>query len=96
MYKKEKNALLPSIWFATEIFRLIDVYLQDISYNSFVPVLGYLWGWKASSKIPVITGLENIDVSMKDLKAFSAAFGTPASAPLFDVFGVTPEAPIVN
>ena len=65
-------------------------------YDSFFPVLGYLCGLKASSKIPVIIGLENIDVSMEDLKAFSAAFGTTASAPLFHMVGVTPEAPTVN
>ena len=38
------------------------------------------------------TGLERLQPSRDDLKAFSAAFGTSASAPLFHMRAHTPEA----
>ncbi|KAM5357682.1 hypothetical protein ACJZ2D_016010 [Fusarium nematophilum] len=43
------------------------------------------------SRIPVVTGLESLDLSNDDLKAFGAAFATVCSAPMFHIVGITPE-----
>ena len=42
--------------------------------------------------MPLVTGLEGLSPTQDDLKAFSAAFGTSASAPLFHMRAHTPEA----
>jgi len=63
--------------------------------NCFYPVLGYLCGLRAEACIPLIVGLLEGGAKMPshdDLKAFSAAFGTSGSAPMFHIAGVTPEA----
>ncbi|KAH6603537.1 hypothetical protein Trco_008312 [Trichoderma cornu-damae] len=46
----------------------------------------------AGNRIPVITGLDILHPSTDNLKAFRAAFATMASAPMFHIIGVTPEA----
>uniref|UniRef100_A0A6U3VY30 Phosphomevalonate dehydratase large subunit-like domain-containing protein n=1 Tax=Octactis speculum TaxID=3111310 RepID=A0A6U3VY30_9STRA len=60
------------------------------------PLLGYVCGMKARGRIPLITGLDQlintVPPTIDDLKAFSAAFGTTASTPLFHMAGVTPDA----
>ncbi|CAJ0549652.1 Ff.00g032650.m01.CDS01 [Fusarium sp. VM40] len=60
--------------------------------DSFPPLLGYYIGTLATSRIPVILGLDKLDLSTDDLKAFGAAFATVSSAPMFHIVGVTPEA----
>lgn len=60
--------------------------------DAFFPLLGYWVGLLAGHRIPLICGLENTPVSRDDLKAFGAAFATTASAPMFHIAGVTPEA----
>lgn len=62
--------------------------------DSFWPLLGYVAGAKAGSRIPIITGLEQTtpQPSRDALKAFSAAFATSAGAPMFHMQGITPEA----
>ena len=61
--------------------------------ESLYPLLGYVIGAYAGDRVPVICGL---DISSGEapsaLKAFGAAFATTASAGLFHVAGVTPEA----
>ena len=61
--------------------------------DAFYPLLGYWVGLLAGSRIPVVCGLEHALPSRDDLKAFSAAFATTSSAPMFHIVGVTPEAP---
>ena len=58
----------------------------------FYPVAGYLIGQLSGPNIPLIIGLENASPSVSDLKAFGAAFATTASAAMFHIRGVTPEA----
>ncbi|KAM5348949.1 hypothetical protein ACJ41O_008772 [Fusarium nematophilum] len=65
--------------------------MKDID-DSFYPLLGYYIGGLAASRIPVIVGLDKLAPSTDDLKAFGAAFATVASAPMFHMVGVTPEA----
>ncbi|KAG2417293.1 hypothetical protein HFD88_008512 [Aspergillus terreus] len=56
------------------------------------PLLGYVVGKAAQHRVPLVCGMEGLAPAMVDLKAFSAAFGTTASAAMFHVRGVTPEA----
>jgi len=60
--------------------------------DAFWPLLGYDIGLMAANDIPMIYGLEALRPAMDDLKAFSAAFATTSSAPMFHMYGVTPEA----
>ncbi|KAF4997294.1 hypothetical protein FDECE_12111 [Fusarium decemcellulare] len=60
--------------------------------DSFPPLLGYCIGSLSTSRIPVIVGLESLNLREDDLKAFGAAFATVSSAPMFHIVGVTPEA----
>ncbi|KAL7917799.1 hypothetical protein ACQKWADRAFT_274063 [Trichoderma austrokoningii] len=64
---------------------------EDID-DSFYPLLGYHVGGLAGSRIPVIAGFDKVRPSTDDLKAFGAAFATMASAPMFHIVGITPEA----
>jgi len=63
--------------------------------DSFYPTLGYLCGLRAGAHVPVVAGLEAARPSRDNLKAFCAAFGTTASAPMVHIAGITPEAPDV-
>lgn len=60
--------------------------------DSYYPLLGYVIGKLAQHNIPLVCGLEYLQPQLVDLKAFSAAFGTTASAAMFHIKGVTPEA----
>ena len=60
--------------------------------DAFYPLLGYHIGNLAGSRIPLVLGLERVQPSLDDLKAFGAAFATTSAAPLFHIAGVTPEA----
>ncbi|KAJ4201675.1 hypothetical protein NW767_006763 [Fusarium falciforme] len=71
----------------------INVQPVDDADSSFWPILGYTIGARASSRIPVITGLEDMKPSTDDFKAFSAAFATSSSAAMFHMVNQTPEAP---
>ncbi|KAG9545695.1 hypothetical protein KCU71_g7849, partial [Aureobasidium melanogenum] len=71
---------------------MIDITPDIDGDDSLFPVLGYLVGEIAANRIPLVTGLENMDVSRDDLKAFGAAFATTSSAPMFHIAGITPEA----
>lgn len=64
--------------------------------DSFWPILGYALGAIATTHIPVITGLEHLKPSNDDFKAFSAAFATSSSAPMFHMVNLTPEAPTLE
>lgn len=45
--------------------------LGDTCSDAFFPALGYLCGLRSEARVPVITGLENRQVTMDELKAFS-------------------------
>ena len=60
--------------------------------DSFWPLLGYHVGLLAANDIPLIQGLESSNPTSDNLKAFSAAFATTSSVPMFHITGVTPEA----
>ncbi|KAM0563435.1 hypothetical protein ACHAPJ_001156 [Fusarium lateritium] len=64
--------------------------------DSFWPILGYALGAIAISRTPVITGLEHLKPNNDDFKAFSAAFATSSSTPLFHIVNLTPEAPTLE
>lgn len=64
--------------------------------DAFWPILGYAVGAIATTRIPVITGLEHLKPSKDDFKAFSAAFATSSSAPMFHMVNLTPEAPTLE
>ncbi|KAE8152247.1 hypothetical protein BDV25DRAFT_170661 [Aspergillus avenaceus] len=60
--------------------------------DSIYPLLGYVVGELAENHIPLVCGLEYLQPQLMDLKAFSAAFGTTASAAMFHLKGITAEA----
>ncbi|KAB8071630.1 hypothetical protein BDV29DRAFT_197244 [Aspergillus leporis] len=62
------------------------------SNDSYYPLLGYVAGKLTQHQIPLICGLEHLQPQLMNLKAFCAAFGTTASAAMFHIKGVTPEA----
>ncbi|KAJ3523866.1 hypothetical protein NM208_g12288 [Fusarium decemcellulare] len=64
--------------------------------DSFWPILGYALGAIATARIPVISGLEHLKPNNDDFKAFSAAFATASSAPMFHMVNLTPEAPTLE
>ncbi|MEE9335450.1 MAG: aconitase X [Granulosicoccaceae bacterium] len=64
--------------------------------DSFWPLLGYHVGLKTPNELPMIYGLEALQPSMDDLKAFSAAFATTSSASMFHIHSVTPEAELAD
>ncbi|KAH8812943.1 hypothetical protein F5884DRAFT_786735 [Xylogone sp. PMI_703] len=72
----------------------IKVELSQVSNadDSLFPLLGYVVGHIAEDRIPIVTRLENIPTTKDDLKAFSAAFATTSSAPMFHLASITPEA----
>ena len=68
--------------------RLSDRLLRsDLAY----PLLGYLVGAQARTRVPVMTGWP-ADATEDQLKAFGAAAASSGGVALFHVVGVTPEA----
>ena len=53
--------------------------------DSVFPTLGYACGLHAEGRVAVLSGLEDAAPTADELKAFSAAFGTTAAAPLFHI-----------
>lgn len=70
----------------------VEVASLPRSDDSLYPLLGYHIGKLVGGNIPFICGLGDMTPNISDLKAFSAAFATTASAPMFHIRGVTPEA----
>ncbi|KAK5051898.1 hypothetical protein LTR84_002701 [Exophiala bonariae] len=73
---------------------VLEILVPKVSQpdDAFWPLIGYLAGKLSGPKIPLIFGLEHAQPTMSDLKAFGAAFATTASAAMFHIVGVTPEA----
>jgi len=72
------------------------VRVRDVDKNkiddAFWPLLGYHTGTISQNHIPIIFGLENFAPTLDNLKAFSAAFATTSSVPMYHIAAVTPEA----
>ena len=79
---------LPTLFIDTEFPAQTD--------DSYWPLLGYHVGLLAGNSIPLVRGLSSAHPSTDDLKAFSAAFATTSSVPMFHIEGVTPEAAHVS
>ncbi|MCA1971060.1 MAG: aconitase family protein [Rhizobium sp.] len=75
---------------------VVEVEPMEGRDDSFWPLLGYRVGTLAPNAIPAVTGLEQAHPSADDLKAFGAAFATTSAAPMFQIIGVTPEAPTLS
>jgi len=71
--------------------RVVDVDKNKID-DAFWPLLGYHIGTISQNHIPIIFGLEDFAPTPDNLKAFSAAFATTSSVPMYHIAGVTPEA----
>lgn len=73
---------------------LVDVTELSGFDDSLYPLLGYHIGKRVGGNIPLIhiRELEHTKPTISDLKAFSAAFATTASAPMFHIQDLTPEA----
>ncbi|KAA8647163.1 hypothetical protein EYZ11_003874 [Aspergillus tanneri] len=70
----------------------IHLPLVEAIDDAIFAVLGYLVGKHAQHRVPWITGMQHLQPRRMHLKAFSAAFGTTASAAMYHMDGVTPEA----
>jgi predicted aconitase len=46
----------------------------DSCADAFFPALGYLCGLRSEARVPVVVGLEDRDVTMDELKAFSGVY----------------------
>lgn len=75
---------------------LIDTEIPAQTDDSYWPLLGYHVGLLAGNSIPLVRGLSSAQPGTDDLKAFSAAFATTSSVPMFHMEGVTPEAAHVS
>ena len=72
--------------------RIIDVTLANTSYDeSMWSVLGWVIGTQSPDSIPLVRGLETLQLGNDDLKAICAAFGTTSGAPMLHIAGHTPE-----
>ena len=79
---------------------VIDVHTDGLDLaqldDAFFGALGYLVGLESSASVPLVRGLHRAQLPPQGrgvaLKAFSAAFGTTSSSPLFHMAGHTPEA----
>ena len=60
--------------------------------DAFWPLLGYHVGAIAKNDIPIVFGLEDFTVTSDNHKAFSAAFATTSSVPMYHINAITPEA----
>jgi predicted aconitase len=77
--------------FHTDTVERYEAYESGI--DSLYPVMGWLSGKLSDGRIPLILGFDLLpSVSRDNLKAFSAAFGTTASSPMFHMANITPEA----
>lgn len=60
--------------------------------DAFWPLLGYHIGAVSKNDIPIIYGLEDFAPTTDNHKAFSAAFATTSSVPMYHINAITPEA----
>lgn len=60
--------------------------------DSVIPLLGYYTGKIAGAKIPLVRGMEALQPTESDMKAFGAAFATTSSAAMVHIKGLRPEA----
>jgi len=65
---------------------------KDRVDDAFWPLLGYHIGAISKNNIPIIFGLEEFSPKADDHKAFSAAFATTSSVPMYHINAITPEA----
>ena len=74
----------------------LKVRVADVDKNrvddAFWPLLGYHIGVISQNTIPIVYGLEDFSPTPDDLKAFSAAFATTSSVPMYHMAAITPEA----
>lgn len=71
--------------------RVINVDKDRID-DAFWPLLGYHIGERSKNNIPIIFGLEKFSPTIDNHKAFSAAFATTSSVPMYHIAAITPEA----
>lgn len=74
------------------LFRLVGIPEHLLRDPVLGPVLGYLVGRAARSRIPVIEGLPR-ETTEDTLKALGAAAASSGAVALFHAIGITPEAP---
>lgn len=63
--------------------------------STFYTVLGYAIGKLSTNGVPVIV-TEDKELTLEDLKSFSAAISTSGPVGLYHIVGVTPEAPTLD
>jgi len=86
----EENRLPTVTIDASELISSCEVDADDI--DLLYPTLGWICGIRSDGEVPIVLGLEILNVDETSLKAFCASFGTTGTAPVCHIAGVTPEA----
>jgi predicted aconitase len=86
----EENRLPTVTIDASELISSCQVDADDI--DLLYPTLGWICGIRSDGEVPIVLGLEKLNVDETSLKAFCASFGTTGTAPVCHIAGVTPEA----
>ncbi len=77
------------------VFTLQSIPAALLAEDVLYPVLGYLVGEQARSRIPVMVGLRP-ETTEDQLKALGAAAASSGAVALFHAVGITPEAPTLD
>lgn len=77
------------------LFSIQDFPVDAFNDSRLCPLLGFVFGELAGDRIAAIEGIPQ-NVSMDNLKAFSAAAASSGAVGLFHIIGVTPEAPDIK
>lgn len=77
------------------LFDLVGISDRLLQDDVLYPVLGYIVGSFAGTRIPVINGLPST-TSEDQLKALGASAATSGAVALFHAVGITPEAPTID
>jgi len=73
------------------VVHVVNIDLDKID-DAFWPLLGYHIGAISRNDIPIVYGLEYFAPTPDNHKAFSAAFATTSSVPMYHIAAITPEA----
>jgi len=80
---------------AERLFSIADFPSRAFDNARLFPLLGFVFGELAGDRVAALDGIPE-NVSMDNLKSFSAAAASSGAVGLFHIIGVTPEAPDIQ